>query len=63
MKTSLPYDSCDRLWPNRDPELNKWRKTDGWYEVKDHQGKKAVTCRLLSLLIAELNDTNKTFNS
>lgn len=34
MKTSLPCDSCDRLWPNRDPELNKWRKTDGWYEGK-----------------------------
>lgn len=60
MKTSLPCDSCDRLWPNRDPELNKWRKTDGWYEDKLNIIKGR---RLLSLLIAELNDTNKTFNS
>lgn len=34
MKTSLPCDSGDRLRPNHDPELNKWRKTDGWYEDK-----------------------------
>lgn len=60
MKTSLAGDSCDRLWPNRDPELNKWRKTDGWYEDKLNIIKGR---RLLSLLIAELNDTNKTFNS